>query len=503
MFRDQSKNFFYDIRVSTQDGKKSVRLTDTILKLCTKVDIIEAIASEEGDGASSLAMSFIEADFLPDDLDKTPAEGISGRGYITNRTGALLDLRFDTEKGFTYVTPQELQSGYTQSSRTKSGVSEEVKFVFSPNNMIEVTWGNLEPRTSRTKTFKIGTVNYAAGSGGNTLNLQCFDLQKELARVKVNEGVAWLDGEGNPLSLKQALHSIARVFGARLDFDEAQVTAAEMSGYTPPADYILDRTSTGGDTRVSTNGKPLYLLRSQSIDFWLKDLAKSFNSVYEIFEDPALPGTPVIKFTSRVLRYKKVIKSLNYRDPNEVMLDFQFNTIAGEVSKESSASAVDENGKAEAEYKTVQLTDGRSQTTPPNTFEGIPLVYNTRAREILQRYLVGASITTPTTTESSVTSSAERQTYNSSFMGFITVKTVGHPDFKPDVMQINGVGVRASNTYRFFQVEHSLSSEGYVCTMQGKTQEVVEQGPSNIDQLKENEEYRVTELVRVDNQGQQ
>jgi len=120
MYRNESKNFFYDISISTPDGKKSVRLTDTLLKLCDKVDIMEAVATEESDGASSLTISFIEADFLPDDLDKTPAEGISGRGYLTNRTGALIDLRFDSEKGFTYVTPEELQSGLTQSSRSKS-----------------------------------------------------------------------------------------------------------------------------------------------------------------------------------------------------------------------------------------------------------------------------------------------------------------------------------------------------------------------------------------------
>ena len=97
-YRSESKNFFYDITISTPDGKKSAKLTDTLLKLCDKVDIMEAVASEDGDGASSLTLSFVEADFLPDDLDKTPAEGIPGRGYITNRTGALIDLRFDTEK---------------------------------------------------------------------------------------------------------------------------------------------------------------------------------------------------------------------------------------------------------------------------------------------------------------------------------------------------------------------------------------------------------------------
>ena len=140
-------------------------------------------------------LSFIEADFLPDSLNKTPIEGIAGRGYTTNRTGALIDLRFDSEKGFTYVTPQELQSGNTESSRTQSRQSEPVSFMFSNNNIVDITWGYLEsrvsgqggrlvPRTSRSRRFKIGTVNYVTGSGGNTLTLQCYNLQKDMQRLQ-------------------------------------------------------------------------------------------------------------------------------------------------------------------------------------------------------------------------------------------------------------------------------------------------------------------------------
>jgi hypothetical protein len=497
MYRNQAKNFFYDITVSTPDGKKTARLTDTLLKLCTQADIMEAVASEEGDGASSLTLTFIEADFLPDDLDKSPVEGVSGRGYITNRTGALIDLRFDSEKGFTYVTPQELQSGLTQSSRTKSNKTEEVAFLFSTNNIVDITWGHLEPRASRSRRFKIGTVSYSTGAGGNTMTLQCFNLQKELARIKLSEGKTWVSKEGEPLSLKQCVHTIARVFGARLVFDGADITDKEMENYIPPSKYEYERTKLGGDTRISTNGTPLYLLRSQSIDFWLKDLARDFNSTYEIFEDPldVGKGIPVIKFTAKAIRFKKVMKTLNYRDPNGIMLEFQFNTIAGEVSKETNVSAVSENGKAESEILEPELTDGTNRgTAPAKTFEGIPLIFRDRAQIILERDLVGTSMTAPATSQSSVEGKAQSGIQNTSFMGFITVKTIGHPDFQPDVMDIQGVGVRASTTYRFFQVQHSLSSAGYICTMQGKTQESIDQGVSNTEQLKSNSEYNIVPL---------
>lgn len=486
-YRSESKNFFYDITISTPDGKKSARLTDTLLNLCNSISIVESVASEEeGAGASSLTLSFIEADFLPDDLDKTPAQGTAGRGYITNRTGALIDLRFDSEKGFTYITPQELQSGLTDSSRTKSRTSENVSFLFSNNNTIDVTWGQLEPRTSRTRRFKIGTVTYGTGAGGNILNIQAYTLQKDMARVKVDEGKVFTDQQGNPLSLKQSLYSIAYVFGARLIFDESTIDTRPTQ---VPSTYVLERTEVGGDTKVSTNGNPLYLLRSQSMDSWLKELARQYNSTYEVYEDPISAGTPVIRFSGKAIRYKNVARTLNYRDPNGIMLDFQYNTISGEINRDSAASAVDENGLAESEYKTVQLTDGRQAQTPPKTFDSIPLIYNERAREELKRDLVGTSVTTPSTAESSVKTEAGNKTLRNSFMGFITVKVIGHPDFQPNVYDIQGVGVRASTTYRMFQVEHNLSASGYICTMQGKTQESVDQGVENSDLLKQNDEY--------------
>lgn len=492
MYRNQLKNFYYDITISTPDGKKSARLTQTLMALRNKVDIVECVASEEeGAGASSLSLSFIEADFLPDDLDKTPTQGTAGRGYITNRTGALIDLRFDSEKGFTYVTPQELQSGITQSSRTKSGKSEDVKFLFSNNNMIEITWGQLEPRSSRTRIFKIGSVTYATGSGGNTLNIQAYTLQKDMGRAKLSEGLTWTDKEGKPLSLKQMLYSIAFVFGARLEFDGEAVTARPTS---KPNQYLFERTDIGGDTLVSTDGTPEYIFRSQAIDPWVKALARKFNSAYEIYEDP-IAKIPVIKFTAKAIRYKNVAQTLNYRDPRGIMLEFQFNTISGEVGREAAASSIDENGEAQSEYKTVQLTDGRANQNKPKTFDSIPLVYNDRARQELKRDLVGSSVTTASTTPSSVENQAQNNTLSKSFMGYITVKLVGHPDFQPDVYNIQGVGVRASTTYRFFQVEHSLSAAGYVVSMQGKTQESVDQGQLNDDYLKDNQDYLVTRLT--------
>jgi hypothetical protein len=502
-YRADLKNFFYDITISSPDDKKSVRLSDTLMKMCNKADIVETVASDkDGAGASSLSLTFIEADFLPDNSDKTPITDAKGRGFITNRTGALIDLRFDGEKGFTYVTRGELESGLTQSSRTKSGTSESVSFLFATNNVIEITWGQLEPRSSRSLKFKIGTVTYSTGPSGNTLTLQAFTLQKELARIKVDEGKTWVDKTGKPQSLKAILYSIAYVFGARLEFDEQMITERPTgSGGV----YVLDRSAVGGDTKVSTDGTPEYLLRSQSIDYWLKSLAEKFNSAYEIYEDPFVK-IPVIKFTANILRYKKVAQTLNYRDPRGIMLDFQFNTIEGEIGKESIASALDETGKADSKYRTVAMTDGTQKpknsvfgghkaSPKPRTFDNIPLVYNTRSRTELQRALVGTSLTVPSTTKSAVDNAANNATINKSFMGFITVKVVGHPDFQPDVYDIQGVGVRASTTYRFFQVEHSLSSSGYTCSMQGKTQESVDQGQINDEVLKENSLYKIVPLT--------
>ena len=108
------------------------------------------------------------------------------------------------------------------------------------------------------------------------------------------------------------LSNIAYIFGARLEFDGEDVKPEDMRTYEPPKEYKLNRTARGGDTAVSTDGNPLYLTRSFALDTWLKQLAKDYNSAYEVFEDPIV-GIPVIRFTAKKLRFEKVIQTLNYR----------------------------------------------------------------------------------------------------------------------------------------------------------------------------------------------
>ncbi len=231
------------------------------------------------------------------------------------------------------------------------------------------------------------------------------------------------------------------------------------------------------------------------MDDWIKQLANKYNSTYEVYDDP-FTGDPVIDFSSEAVRFKKVMRTLNYRDPNGVMLDFQFNTIAGEIDKSTAASAIDAEGDGQAEYVDVRMTDGRDSQKQPKSFDTTSNKdYEERASTILERELVGESVTAASASQSSVQSAAFNATNSKSFLGFITVKVVGHPVFKPDVMKIEGVGVRASTTYRFFQVQHSLSPSGYICTMQGKTQESVEQGVDNLNQIKDNQDYVFVRLT--------
>lgn len=495
MYRDESRNFYYDIKITSPDGKRSARLTQNILKLCNKIDIVEALVSggKQGEMSTpSATVNFIEADFLPDSGNKTPIEGVDGRGYITNRTGALIDLRFDSEKGFTYVTPQELESGYTKSSRTKSNESEPVIFLFDYNNKIEITWGHLEPRTSRTVRFKIGAVNYASGQGGNVLSLQCVPTALDMSRTKLNEGKLFVDNEGKPETLKQILYTISLVFGARLEFDGNDVPTKP----DPSTTYVLNRTIVGGDTLPSEDGAPVQFVRQKDLHSQVAKLAKDYNSIYEIYDDP-ITGTPVIKFTSEAIRFEKVDYELNYRDPDGVMLDFQLSTVAGRTDKSTSTSAISEKGRAGSEYVEVQVTDGRSRNTGevPRTFDPIPLVYNERARKLLSRELYGDSKTAPSTDRSELEAMSDTGTRNSSYMSTLGFKTVGHPDFTPGVYDIKGIGVRHSTTYRVFTVQHSMSSAGYTCSMQGKTQKTVESGVSNQEQLKGNNEYESVQLT--------
>lgn len=485
----QDSNFFFNLRVSTPDGKQSTPLTNDLIRCVSKVDIQEAIASEDSDGANSVTITFVESDYLPDTKVKSPREGVLGNGLVTNRTGQLIDLRFDSEKGFTFVTKDELESGLTQSSRTKSKKQEPVRFLFQAGNIITVTWGLVAPLKSRTRTFKIGSCNYTTNTAGGQLVVQGYDLSSEIAKYKLSEGKSFTTPSGNPESLKQVLYRLATTFGARLIFDKVAVTSYPSSG---PDRYINNRTQEGGDTLPADPIYPITLIRQNDLHSQVRELAQNYSSAYEIYDDPIL-GVPVIEFTSLSLRFPKPVRSFTYRDNSGTVLEVQYNSIEGLIDQSSNSSSIGEQGQAEAETITVELTDAgvRDQVY---IFRPDDTNFQEQAKKQLNRSLVGRSETTPSTEQAVIEQNNDNQTRAAGFTGFLTLKVIGDPEYKPDLYQINGIGARASTTYRMFQVTHSLSTSGYTCAMSGKTQTVGDGGVANTDALKDNTEYEVRRL---------
>lgn len=409
-------------------------------------------------------------------------------GQVTNRTGQLLDLRFDSEKGFTFVTREELESGLTQSSRTKSKKQEPVRFLFQAGNKVSVTWGTVSPASSRTRTFQIGSCNYTTNASGGQLVVQTYDLSADMGRLKIDQGKTFTYPDGQtPESLKQVLYRIARVFNARLIFDKAEVTSKPVGTNV----YIQNRTEIGGDTAPAQIGVPITFTNHVGLHQQVQELAELYSSAYEIYDDPIL-GIPVIEFTSLSLRYPEPVRTLTYRDQSGTVLEVQYTSLDGIQDKSSSSTAIDEQGQAQAEYVTVALTD--KADTPVQSFKPDTDKYQENAKRELGRNLVGDAETTPSTDKNVIEQNNDNKSRASSFMGMITVKTVGNPDLRPDLMRVEGIGARASTDYRFFQVTHSLSSSGYTCTLQGKSQTVGEGGVDNKEQEKNNEEWVIRQL---------
>lgn len=58
-------NFFFNLSISDSEGKRTAFLTNDILRCVSKIDIVEAVASDDGQGANSANITFIESDYQP------------------------------------------------------------------------------------------------------------------------------------------------------------------------------------------------------------------------------------------------------------------------------------------------------------------------------------------------------------------------------------------------------------------------------------------------------
>jgi hypothetical protein len=476
MRRDQFNRFFYRIKITSFDGQHSATLPEEVLRLLDDVTISEASYSDAQSVPPSLTLTFKETSYLPESAGLTPSN--TGHGMITNRPGSVLDLRFDSEKGFTYVSKAEMESGITRSRRTQNAKPQPVIFLFKGGNRIEVEWGLLSPRKSRTSSFTISTISVqGGGSGHGTVSITALDGLMNAQKTHIDRGYVYKDAAGTPRTLKQTLFMVSQQLGCELEFDGAKVDRL------PPmtTKFVAKRTQTGGDTAVPDPTAPITHHKGLSLHDFVKDLANEFSSSYEFYVDP-ITKKQVLKFTYREVRYGDVSHTFTYKSTDDIVLNYKIDSIEGLYNPVTgAASTVDGGDKNQLFYsQKVKHNDVDKVERPLNPED------NDRVKKSIERNYVGYSETVPAKTDDAidnhVTSLNDKTKYNSS----ISLTTLGDPSYRPGLVQVNNIGVRFSKKYRMFSVQHKLNNSGYLCTWSGMSHFAAEGGVNADDAAKAN-----------------
>jgi hypothetical protein len=466
MNRADSKKPFYKIEVTSYDGKRRAALTENIQRLITSVEIQETTTTGESDGANQLTVNFAQTHYLPEDGGLRPqADRVFGE--ITNRPNAILDLRFDSEKGFTFVSKDELDGERTNRTRTQNGKQEPIVFLFQEQNIIDITWGYLEPYAARTRKFKITSVE-AIGDSTNDgkIKLVCTDISMQATQTSPNNGVIFQDetsGKTETLSLKQTLFKVADAFNLTLIYDEDKIDS-----YPPRAESFDKNRTFKGDTLPSD--KAFRLPRGMTYRQFIDQLASEFQSRVEYDTDEK--GNELVRFTKIEKLFEKPIETFFYKNPNGLMKSYKLTALDRYGITKTSVGSLE---KEKELYVTTQVTESNKKVA--QVFDGDA---ETKIQDTLGTKSSGFSETRPRpdekNTEQAIDNTAESVSNSMIYNTTIEVNSVGHPDFRPRAYNIQNIGARYSGNYRMLTVTHVIGLNGYECKMVGNRNDVSDGG---------------------------
>ncbi len=463
------------MKVTSFDGQHTLELPESILRLITDVTISESSYSDTEATYPSLSLTLQETLYNP-------------------APGAILDLRFDSEKGFTYVSKDEMESGMTRSKRDTKAQSQPVIFLFAGNNKIEIEWGLLYPKkVSRKREFTIQTFSVqGGGSGHGTVSITAMDGTLQGKKANIDKGISFVDPVRHN-TLKQVLWYLCESIGHHLQFDGERV-----ANFPPFTDkFVAERLEKGGDTAPPDPSAPITMPKGMSVHEFVKDLANEYSSAYEYDTDP-VTGKPLLVFTYREQRYKKVDRTFTYKSTDDVIMNYKIDSVEGMFNPTTGASSTVDGGGINASMTAVQMVTDDTKSPDKIANPGNP-ADKARMVNVLERNYVGQSITTPAKTTEAVQNEAEslhaKHKYNTS----LALTTVGHPDYKPGLITMQNIGRRYSKKYRMFTVQHKLSNSGYVCSWSGMSHYDTDAGVNADDAAKLNSP--ATTLMLVNKNG--
>lgn len=506
-YRNQ-KTPFYEIHVSGPNGgnasPREVKLPHHILRLVDSVDINETYQSGE---YTTIKIRFIEGSREPASPDSSVGtkglyqitsdtslpigqvgDNNSISGSITNRPGAITDLRFSGDAGITFLTPQEQIEGAIDNSiqenvegdlttRSHRNENKAPQLLFQERNRIRVKWGYKENESEAreiTCLISMVSVNYTADNQITT-EIIAYDLGKfadQLAPLRSFRFSDEQDANGTTIFTDQTTEKILRRIAGQ--FNEERSTSGQSTIQLIASSNLTNNLRDKAHVKV--------ILAGESVHQFLTRLAKESNAYYKFIPDPKNKSKDLLIFIKKNDFYSRTInidnRLVTYKGPNSLIksvgIKADFGTIHGDLKR-----GYDEDGGN---------VDGYSKHGEDETVTGVSLFNNTPEQhvdldpkssgnriltldalnELLGNDYCGYYEDTPSLSTASTEDSA-KVTAADLIRRTITLElaAIGDTKFRPGLLRLNNLGVRYSGTYELLSVNHKIDSNGYAVTAKG------------------------------------
>jgi hypothetical protein len=477
------KTPFYEISVGDSRGSKLIPLPHHILRLVSKIEIVETL---EPGNYDTLKITFVEGSREPASPDsflgtnglyKIPTEGdridMDIAGSLTNRPGIITDLRFSGSGGITFLTKQEqkakaidrtLQKNVEKDIVTRAYPNEpdSPRLLFQERNQIQITWGYKEdPDTVRTIRSYIAIVSVKFQESGATLTeITCNDSMHAADQITPSKGIRFgrrkKTGTGNSIITfeDQTTSELVEEICQRAGID------CIVSPDLPNQKLDKEHTKTW--------------VAGESFIQFLTKLAEKNNAVFKILPDPTT-GLDTLMYINKTDFDKRVVirdkNLLTWKAPGSILKDVSINVDFGSIpgvaeagiTKSGDSTVINARGNSEQvlSFKTegkVEETVDTDTATSTNSIAVSKGLTNITGEDYSYKTVINPSENRQDKEDGVNVKTAQ------SMQRIIQLDftTIGFTRVSPGTVELGNLGVRYSGKYRILTATHTIDSSGYI-----------------------------------------
>ena len=477
------KTPFFKIKIGDSTGKNMLDLPESISRLIEKVEILECFASDSNSSFPTVTITFIEGSREP--ASTKPSMGMSKlfpldssvASTITNRTGAIADLKFGGKTGITFLTREEVATKPkvedNSFSKDSTFINRKAKieapiFLFQSGNQIQVTWGYLEdPKTIRDFRASVITLHTSFPEKGQiSTTIVAQSTRVFLDKLAPTKGITF--GAAKRITTKTG-NSI-------ISFEDTETSAViEKICKDAGIKYII---SPNLPASKLDKDKQKIWLAGESFDQFMTKLAATHNAYYDVRANP-ITGVDTLLFIKKQDFEAKLIHDdpnlYNYKYPGSIVKSVEVKVDFGPISNNTSVN-VDSEGNIKSNQTSdsdkIQMFysdhDGKNvdklldlDPTNNNSCLATAGIFRTILNGSFTGHLENSPTDNDKINQDAIKVKADEEARNTIAL---ELQTLGFTQLTPGTIDLKGLGERYSGRYRILTVTHTLDSKGYNCT---------------------------------------